>query len=151
MPASSNRRAKSESEPKHRAEQSRAAGEGTKGQAAQRGREGQGREGQDEQDGEPVQGVNDSQETTSPQPAPAVRPELVSVMSVDSWRAARKATLVSPIPALLAASMGVPPDGAVEGAGNGRMTSRVADGRVRSLEDDSDADYVVEVDPQDDR
>lgn len=129
MPAS-NRRATLEPEPKDRGEQPEVDG-------PEAGR---------------VEAVNDSQEATSPQPAPAVRPELVSVMSVDNWRAARKATLVSPIPALLAASMTAPGDGTVRSFDdNGRMTSRVTDAQARPLEADADADYVVEVDPQDER
>jgi len=101
-------------------------------------------------------------ESTVPEDAPARRPTPIVVPARGRVDRQRRSTVVSPIPAMLAASMrpdGQPsgrrarpsvPEGIPIAAGAGQTTSRISDRERADLlgdeDDDGEPDYVVEID-----
>jgi hypothetical protein len=103
-------------------------------------------------DPEPV-GVNDSAELTEPELAPVVRPDPVAGPVQPERPAARrshKKTLVSPIPALLAASMSEIREYSANASRSAvdrgaAAASPFVDADARHLQSEDDSEYVVEL------
>jgi hypothetical protein len=93
-----------------------------------------------------------TRDSTEPQPAPGRRPTPVSLQPRRAAERARRSTLVSPIPALMAASMrdtvgnGAVAQVAIPVAGQAQPFARVEEQAEAALRFDDELDYVVEID-----